>query len=361
MKRDSTKQQQGFVLVAVALTLIILIGFVALGVDTGVLYGAKTSAQGVADAAAMAGAFTFTNSPTAPQPETASNYALQVALSNSVMGRAIAAEDVTVTPDVANRKVTVTIKTTQNTYFARVLWSKSIDIRATATAEAAVYCTGSACVKPWFLPNTLLSTGVPCDNECDPSKVMIHPITKEVTSFALSKLGTQITIKPQDPAGALGNGSFYAIEFPGSNGASGYRDAIVSCKSPYLHCGDKLSIQTGNMDGPTAQGVDILIGNPPRFTWVASGQYKRVADGKMFDMTENVILTPIWSSCGTGFCPGGAKVKGELEIVGYAAVFVEGQTKDEVFGRLINVSSCGPVIGPPSGGTNLSLPLRLVR
>ena len=44
VRRDATKREEGFILVAVALTLIILIGFVALGVDTGVLYGAKTSA-----------------------------------------------------------------------------------------------------------------------------------------------------------------------------------------------------------------------------------------------------------------------------------------------------------------------------
>ena len=70
-------------LVAVALVLIALLGVVALAVDTGVLYGARTATQEIADAAAMAAAFTFTNTPTAPQPATATNHALSVALNNS--------------------------------------------------------------------------------------------------------------------------------------------------------------------------------------------------------------------------------------------------------------------------------------
>lgn len=360
MKRDSAKRQEGFILVAVALTLIILIAFVALGVDTGVLYGAKTSAQGVADAAAMAAAFTFINNPSAPQPATAKTFALQVALNNTVMGKPITAADVTVTPDIANRKVTVTIKSTQNTYFAKAIFLKNVNVSATATAEAALHATGSGCIKPWFLPNTVLSAGAPCAGECDVTQLLIDPKTNEVTSVALSKLGTQITIKPQDPGGALGKGSFYATRFPGSRGADDYRDAIEFCTSPYLHCGDKVSIETGNMSGPTTQGVQGLIGDPPRFTWVASGQYKQESDGKIYDMSENVILAPIWSSCGTSFCPDG-KVKGDLEIVGYATLFVESVSKDGVVGRLLNVSSCGPVIGAQTGGTTLSLPLRLVR
>ena len=50
MKESTPDKQKGYVLVVVAITLIILVGFVALGVDTGALYSARTSAQEVADA-----------------------------------------------------------------------------------------------------------------------------------------------------------------------------------------------------------------------------------------------------------------------------------------------------------------------
>ena len=361
MKTDPARREQGFVLVAVALMLIALLGFVALAVDTGVLYSARTDAQEVADAAAMAGAFTFINTPSLPQPATATNYAIAVATANSVMGKPISAGDVTATADAARRRVTVSIKVSQTTYFAKAIGIGSADIVATAIAETAQYATGSACVKPWFLPNTALNGGAVCDTECDASKVLINPTTREVTSFGLSKIGQQFSVKPQDPSGALAPGNFYAVEFPGGTGGDAYRDSIATCDSPYLRCGERLPVKSGNMVGPTGQGVNILIGSPPRFTWIAPGQYQRQSDAKIFDLSENVILVPVWSSCGSDFCPD-ARVKSQLEIVGWAAIFLEGVSGDYVVARLIGVSSCGPLTAPPeTGGTTMAVPLRLIR
>jgi len=360
MNRDSRERQEGFVLVAVALLLIVLIGFVALGVDTGVLYSAKTTAQSIADAAALAGAFTYVNTPTAAQPSTASVNATQVAINNTVMGKQVTAADVTVISDVPNRRVTVTVKSTQNTYFARALWRKNVEVSATATAEAAEYAEGSGCVKPWFLPNSVLSADPVCTAACDATQSLIDPITREVTPFGASRIGSQFTVKPQDPSGTLAPSMFYAINFPGDTGANDYRDAITSCKSPYLRCGDYQKPKPGNMAGPTKQGVEDLVGKPPKFTWTAPGQYKEASSGKTFDLADSVILTPIWSACGTGFCPS-AKVSGDLRIIGFASVFVEGIAGDNVVARLIGISSCGAVFGGPTGGTTQSLPLRLVR
>lgn len=355
------KREQGFVLIAVALMLIALLGFVALAVDTGVLYSARTDAQGIADAAAMAGAFTFINTPSLPQPATATNYALGVATANSVMGKPIAAGDVTVTPDAARRRVTVSIKVTQTTYFAKAIGIGSADVIATATAETSQYATGSACVKPWFLPNTAMSGGEVCTDQCNTAKLLIDPTTREVTSFGLSKIGVQFSVKPQDPNDALAPGNFYAIDFPNGGGGGSYRSNIATCDSPYLRCGERLSVKSGNMSGPTVQGVNALIGDPPRFTWISPGQYQRQSDSKIFDLSENVILVPIWSSCGSTLCPDG-KVSGQLQIVGWAAVFLEGVSGDYVVGRLVGISSCGPMIAPPeTGGSVLAVPLRLIR
>jgi Putative Flp pilus-assembly TadE/G-like len=338
----------------------VLIGFVALGVDTGVLYSAKTTAQSVADAAALAGAFTYVNTPSAAQPSTASTNAIQVAINNTVMGKPVTAADVTVTSDVANRKVTVTVKSKQNTYFARALGLKIVDVSATATAEAAEFAEGSSCVKPWFLPNTALSTSATCTAGCSGTETLINPSTREVTAFAYSKIGSQFSVKPQDPSGALGPGNFYAINFPGGHGASDYRDAIGYCKSPYLRCGEYQEPKSGNMVGPTKQGVEILIGNPPRFTWIAPGQYRQVSDSKAYDLSENVILAPIWNVCGSQFCATG-KQKNDVPIIGFATIFIEGIKGDDVVARLVGVSSCGAVLGGPTGGTTHSFPLRLVR
>src|SRR5437667_7791516 len=154
MNMNTSKKQQGFVLVVLALLLVALIGFLALAVDIGVLYSARTSAQEVADAAALAGAFTFINDTQSSQPQTASSNALQVALNNSVLGQPVSAADVNVNVDVANRRVTVDVQSTQNTYFARALGVQTANVGVEAVAEAAPYSTGTPCAKPRFIPNT---------------------------------------------------------------------------------------------------------------------------------------------------------------------------------------------------------------
>ena len=366
MKRN-TENQQGFVLIVVAGILIALIGFVALGVDTGVLYSARTSAQEVADAAALAGAFTYINNPDATDPAaTASDHALQVALNNSILGKAIVAADVTVTPDVANRKVKVVVTSAQPTYFAKAVWDSTANISVTAIAEASEWSTGSSCAKPWFVPNTVFAPGV-CGSECDPAHLLINPSTRAVTAFGKSMYGTEFTIKPQNPSTALSPGNFYAVRFPGASGGDDYRDEIIGCANAYLRCGELYDVEPGNMVGPTKQGVEGLIGDPPRFTWDGDDDspYVRVSDGKFFDIAENVVVAPIWNICGEGFCPpdGDGKVQGKLRIIGFGIFWLVGIDGNDVKARLITLGSCGPSGGtPPStGGTVLSFPLRLVR
>jgi hypothetical protein len=366
MKTKTRKEkQEGFVLVVVAILLVALAGFVALGVDVGALYSARTSAQEVADAAALAGAFTFVNNPTAPQPATANDHAMLVALNNSVMGVPVTAADVTVTVDVANRKVTVDVASTQNTYFAKAIGHSTADIRVTGTAEAAEFSTGSSCVKPWFIPNTVFATDPICTAACDPSQLLVDPVTKLVTPFADSKRGQAFTLKPQNPAAAIAPGQFYAIQLPGSVGASDYQDNIATCANVYVRCHESYSVETGNMVGPTNHGVEDLIGDPPD-EWVEPGKYLR-PDGTYSDISDSLVVAPIWNSCAlAGFCPDGKFPTGtqvELQIVGFAVFFLEGIEGGNVVARLLDVSSCGPSAGPPAetGGTVLSLPLRLVR
>src|SRR5437773_12099543 len=141
MNMNTSRKQKGFVLVVLALLLVVLIGFLALAVDVGVLYSARTSAQEVADAAALAGAFTFINDTKSPQPQTASDNAVQVAINNSILGQPIAAGDVNVNVDYANRRVKVDVQSTQNTYFAKAFGVQTANVGVEAGAEAAPYRT----------------------------------------------------------------------------------------------------------------------------------------------------------------------------------------------------------------------------
>jgi hypothetical protein len=370
MTRQHEKKEEGFVAIILAVVLVALIGFVALAVDVGVLYGARTSAQSVADAAALAGAFTFINNPKAVQPATAQNHALQVALNNNVLGTPLTAADVTVNVDVANRRVTVDVASTQNTYFARVLGVGTAQISTEGIAEAAQYSTGGMCVKPWFIPNSMFGSSGACA-ACAANQVLISG--GEVTAFAQSQIGQEFVVKPQNPSGTIGSGQFYAIQLPGSVGGSDYRANISTCSNAYVRCGNSYSVETGNMVGPTKQGVDDLIGNPPTDSWTGSIGVYQTPNG-LSDTSKNVVIAPIWDSCSlAGFCPSGNFPSGtqvQLQIIGFATFFLEGIQGSDVKARLISVSSCGAGAGgaggpagggQPTGGTVLSLPLRLVR
>jgi Tfp pilus assembly protein PilX len=368
------KEQKGFVLVVVAAVLVACVGFLALAVDVGLLYSARASAQEVADAAALAGAFTFINSPTALQPQTASNHAVQVAMNNTIMNQPVLAGDVNVNVDVANRRVTVDVQSTQNTYFGRVLGLLTADVGVEGIAEASEYSTGTSCVKPWFVPNTVFGTGGGACPACTAGQVLISG--GEVTDFAKTKIGQQFTLRSQVPASSIAPGQFYAIQLPGSVGATDYKNNISSCSDGFIRCGESYSVETGNMVGPTKQGVQDLIGNPPTDTWTGKvGEYQTSIG--LSDMSKNVILAPIWDACSMpGFCPSGSFPSGttvSLKIIGFAVLFLEGVQGNDVKARLISVSSCGAAGGGggggggggagavDAGGAVLSIPLRLVR
>jgi Tfp pilus assembly protein PilX len=358
MNMNTSKKQEGFVLVVVAIVLIVLVGFLALAVDIGVLYSARTSAQEVADAAAMAGAFTFINDTKSPQPQTASDNALQVALNNSILGQPVAAADVNVNVDYTNRRVTVGVQSTQNTYFARALGVQTANVGVEAVAEAAKYSTGSACTKPWFIPNTVFGSGDACPS-CSANEVLISG--GEVTAFGQSKIGQEFRVTSQDSGSGLAPGQYYAIDLT-KGGGSDYKDNIANCAPVYVRCFDSYSVLTGKKDGPTQQGVNELLGNPPTDTWKSVGQYQTPAG--LSDTSKAVGVAPIWDTCTTsGFCPAGSFPSGtkvNLQIIGFAAFFLEGFQGSDVVARLINVSSCSSS-NNETGGTVLSLPLRLVR
>jgi hypothetical protein len=374
---DCSKQQGGFILVVVALVLVSLVGFVALGVDVGVLYSARTSAQAVADSAALAGAFTFISQPSAPQPSTATTHAIQLAVNNAVMGVAVNPADVNVAVDVANRRVTVDVASVQQTYFAPMLGQPTANIGVRAIAEASRHSTGAGpCgVKPWFVSNTILSTQGACA-ACNSNEVITSG--GNATQYALNQLGQQFTVKPQDPSGAIGPGNFYAIELPpptgqqGCGGACAYEANIANdCfTNPIIvQCQQSYSVKTGNMVGPTKHGVDALIGNPPTDLYHSVGVYGPQS-GPYSDMSKALVLAPIWDTCGSGLCPAGSFGNGTnvtLTVIGFAVFFLEGTqgqgNNADVIARLINVSSCAPSNpgGGQTGGSVLSMPLRLVR
>jgi hypothetical protein len=373
MSVNRRKEEEGIVLVIVAVFLVALVGALALAVDIGALYSARTSAQRVADAAALAGAFTFALDPSAVQPDTAINYAQKVATNSSLLGKPIALADVTVTADVTTYKVKVDITSTQNTFFARAFNITSADIAVEAIAEA-VDPTGKKGPKivPWFIPNTVLSGDCsackPPAGGTNPPHTLVDGTPSQITDWAKSQLPVLIDpLKPNNPNGAIAPGDFYSIRMPNDSSSGNlYRDNISGRDlNDAVSCGESYPLLTGNKVGPTNQGVDALVGDPPTDKWggVVNGVPQYITPTGTSDISDALVRVPIWDSCGATFCPGNNFPKDvtDLTIVGFAWMFIDGHTGSGVKAHLVGVAGCGSTGGAGAPFTPAPwLPPRLV-
>jgi len=148
-----TRARRGAILPYVAVSLVALLGFIALAIDLGMVMVARTQAQNAADAAAFAGARTLTGGSN-PNTTQATANGQTVAGANSVLGTSIPAENVTMThgayhydpssqtfspqyPPVAPDNYNLsqaTISQGNATFFARIFGITSYNVTATAIA-----------------------------------------------------------------------------------------------------------------------------------------------------------------------------------------------------------------------------------
>ncbi len=392
---NGKQTEGGYVLVTVAAMLVVLVAFTTLAVDTGMLFADRTQSQRAADAAALAGALTFVVDTKSSQPATAEDHARATAVKNTVMGVPIDAAQVDVcvgdvsagvcNPDTSLKRVKVTITRSEPTFFAKI-WGASwmnVTTRVEAIAEASNAPTSAMCLKPFFIPNTSfapVSGGSNSCTACASANVLVdgstNPPSKTAFAQGLIDNSTSFILKPQDPHDALVPSQFYMIDLPsndGNYGKNGYKDNIVTCLNQATMCRATYNVITGNTTGPTRQGIDLLIGSPPRDTYVGVGQYQ-YPDGTTHDTSKALVVAPIWNPCttnlsdGTPFCPGGQFPSGSgvnvppVAIIGFALLFVDSVDQQEgVHAHLIDILACGPDISDPDGSSAYSVPLRLIR
>ena len=381
----------------IASVIVVFLGFTALSVDMGILYSARASAQRAADAAALAGAFVFvtradlTESTVPKQSDVIKENAVQAAATNKMLGATVSIATTDVTVDTPNRRVTVQVNQNQPTLFARILGENTANIHATAIAEAASAANATGCLKPVFIPNTALFDGSGSTTQCDactlsPKQVLIENVggTLQVTNWALTQIqsgNNEFLLKPQDPHNALRPGDFMLIDIPGQNPGD-LNNAISTCLGDTSVCAQTYGILTGSHAGPVKNAIKDLIGCPSnRDIYLGPGSYQR-PDGTIGSTSKSLVTCPIWDVCnatieGTPFCPaaevpGGTNV--QLQIVGFAAVFIEGLTSggsgtidctgNDAIARVISISACGAsgggTIAPGETGP-FGVPLRLVR
>ena len=154
-----------------------------------------------------------------------------------------------------------------------------------ATAKAQ---SSEQCLTPWAIPDKWIDNhGDPADgvwtgddtfetvdgqgNPLSDADVYNDGISdpSRGTGFKYPRdLGLKLTLKIADPQDGMKSGFFYAINIgTAGQGASAYRAGIATCYQTSIHWGDELQPLTGNMKGPTVQGVADLINLDPSAEW----------------------------------------------------------------------------------------------
>lgn len=134
------REERGAAIVLVALTMVAMLSAVALAVDVGMLVTARTEAQRVGDAAALAGAGILRDSN--GDSAQAHNKAVEFASTrNTVQGSymTIANSDVQVIPE--EWTVRVQVRNAQPTFFARIFGVRAVNIATNSAAWAVESAT----------------------------------------------------------------------------------------------------------------------------------------------------------------------------------------------------------------------------
>ena len=151
--RSFWTDERGSSTALVAVSLAAIVSVVALGVDVGMLFDARSEAQRAADAAALAGASAFLDYPAQEARDPARERAVGFATLNAVRNGLIHPSEVDVQVNVDSATVTVSVRRAGvPTWFARLFSVSEVPIGATATAQASDAGTAQ-CLKPFAVPD----------------------------------------------------------------------------------------------------------------------------------------------------------------------------------------------------------------
>ncbi|MBI2955088.1 MAG: hypothetical protein HYY30_12285 [Chloroflexi bacterium] len=274
--------EQGVSLILVALMLPVLIGFVGLVTDVGMLLETRRRLQTAVDAGALGGAQELPDKP---------NKAEQVAYKYvDDNGESAASTTATVsTTYVGNDTITVTAVRSVPIFLMPVLGLANLsDVAATATA-----IVGSPQSYPCLVP------------------IGVTPLAGNGAADFGYQFGPNFTYDLKLSAGQGQQGNFQALDLYGQGG-NGLRNGIAGNSCAGAEIGDEVPTETGNLVGPIVQGFNERI-VPPHDT---EGYWDVVdADGNLNHDCPRIITIPVVNT----FDVNGKKM---VTILGFVEFFV---------------------------------------
>ena len=240
----SREGERGQVLVLFAAGFVAFCGLVALAIDAGQLLYTKTNLQKTSDAAVFAGVQEL------PNAGQANSTAIHYVNMNSKNGTSTVVQvGQTFSP---NDTLTVTTTRHVNYTFLRVLGIEGADVSAKAVGRVARY-RGGYNIVPFALvasddPNSTLF-----DNECY--------LGNDAYGLPIFKQNTLCQLKGGANSGD-GGGDFGALAVE-DVGADTFRETVADGTDGVYVIGNQVTPQTGNMSGPTTQGLGDRLNDPP--------------------------------------------------------------------------------------------------
>lgn len=229
----SPPAERGQVLILFAAGLLFFIALVGLAVDVGQVVQARTDLQKAADAAAFAAAQDL--------PDTGAAHATAEDYVARNTGDSTTAE---ITFEEGASRVRVEATRSVDYYFMQAVGISGTDVSASAAAHVGSYSGGTGLV-PWGLIASNDDDSTLLQNDCYIGRESNGNINFRHNQQCVLKYG----------AGSNAGGDFGALGLDGP-GANRYRNAIAHGSDNYFERGDRVDPETGNMVGPTAQGIE---------------------------------------------------------------------------------------------------------
>lgn len=308
------RDDRGQVLALVLVMMVGLLGIGALAVDVGLLLTARTEAQRVADAAALAGAAAFIHAP-GDVENVARMWAKEFAAKNEVRKVPVTLRDEDIDVLMDEEKVRVRVWRTDDwggpitTYLARVFGVGSAGVMVVAAAEAAQGATAAKCLLPLAMADRWINFGWPEWNPEEPpvgeGDYYLPPGEEGSNAYTQDDAGMEIVLKPAED-GASGDGdsklepSAYYFWLPeGFHGVPSIEDRIRNCppEEEAYQIGDWLWREEGSKQAVAKilQAFQDLIDAEPDL-WFDDG-CKCVKDGNDNIVTNSmrVRVSPLFS------------------------------------------------------------------
>src|SRR5262245_1459048 len=291
-QRIFSSDDRGAVLIHVALGVLALTAFLTIVADFGLMWTSRRQAQNSADPGAIAGgmALAYDNPSDFSNSGPAKQNAYSATQTNLVWGQA---PHVDITTNITFPLVPATwcdpdgdgvsqcvraevFRDQANlnplpALFAFIVGRSQQNTRASAIAVAAGAHL-SNCLMPWGVADKWAESDGswdPTDTFDPPGDTYRYPGEQgpsdpgtgyKAPPATPNDYGTELTLKVGQPGDAINPGWFQALDLGVcGHGASCYRDEIAGCVNSPYGIGDDAPKKTGNMIGPTSQGVGDLI------------------------------------------------------------------------------------------------------